>query len=65
MSKCESLKFGSGLPCNQPAEWLVQVGTRKADAQFSCGRHLSMTCKSLYEAENPRKPSLTVTAVKP
>lgn len=62
---CESLGLSSGLPCGRAAKWLVQVGTRKADAQFCCGRHLSMTCTALYEADNPRKPALTVTAVAP
>ena len=63
MSKCECPEFASGLPCGKTAKWLVQVGTRKADAQLCCGNHLSRTCEAMYEAESPRKPSLMVTAV--
>ena len=64
MSDCECPEFASGLPCGKAAKWLIQVGTRKADAQLSCARHLSMTCQALYEAEHPRKPVLTVTAAR-
>ena len=63
MNTCECPEFRSGLPCGKTAMWLVQVGTRKADAQRSCGRHLSMTCTAMYGADSPRKPALTVTAV--
>lgn len=63
MKACECPEFSSGLPCGRSAMWLVQVGTRKADAQLSCPRHLSMTCSALYGADDPRKPTLTVTAV--
>jgi hypothetical protein len=62
---CECPEFASGLPCGMTPKWLVQVGTRKADAQFCCGAHLNRTCDLMYQAEQPRKPVLTVTAVKP
>ncbi len=61
--KCESPERISGLPCGRSAMWLVQVGTRKADAQPSCARHLSMTCEIMYGAEGRREAALTVTAV--
>lgn len=61
--KCECPEFRSGLPCGKTAAWLVQVGTRKADAQLSCPRHLSMTCLAMYQAEDRRSATLTVTAV--
>jgi hypothetical protein len=63
VKKCECPEFASGLPCGKTAKWLVQVGTRKADAQHSCGGHLNRTCEAMYEGDNPRKPALTVTAV--
>jgi hypothetical protein len=52
-----------GDKCPAEAKWLVRVGTRAADAQRSCGRHLNRTCQALYEAEAPRRPVLTVTAL--
>ncbi len=61
---CECCEFASGLPCGIAARWLVQVGTRKIDAQSACGRHLSMTCQAMYEAEGLRRPVLTVSSLK-
>jgi hypothetical protein len=43
--------------------WLVQVGTRKADAQRSCARHLSRTCEIMRHWEEREAVALTVTAV--
>jgi hypothetical protein len=63
--KCECTERINGTPCRSGAKWLVQIGARKTDAQLSCGVHLSMACEALYEAEKPRKPALTVTAVRP
>jgi hypothetical protein len=60
--ECECAEISSGLPCGKTAMWLVQVGTRKADAQLSCGRHLSMTCETMRHAEG-RETALTVTKV--
>lgn len=63
---CECPEFSTGLPCGRAAKWLVQVGTRKVDAQFSCARHLSMTCEAMLHAETDfvdRTVSLTVTAL--
>jgi len=64
VSKCECPEFRSGLPCGPQAMWLVQVGTRKADAQLCCGRHLSMTCTAMRHAEG-RPVALTVMEVTP
>jgi uncharacterized protein YbbK (DUF523 family) len=61
--KCECPESRSGLPCGRTAAWLVQVGTRKADAQHSCARHLSRTCQAMYQAEDRHEAALTVTAV--
>lgn len=63
--KCECREFRSGLPCGRTAAWLVQVGTRKADAQLSCPRHLSMTCEVMRHGEGREAAALTVTAVTP
>jgi len=60
--KCECPEFRSGRLCGAAAAWRVQVGTRKADAQLSCGRHLNMTCLAMRHAEG-RKVALTVTEV--
>jgi hypothetical protein len=59
--KCECPEFRSGLPCGRDAKWLVQVGTRKADAQLSCARHLSPTCEAMRHAEGRERVALTVT----
>jgi hypothetical protein len=64
-AKCETLEFVSGLPCGRTATWLVRVGTRTADGQCCCGNHLNMTCSAMYEAEDRRGASLTVTEVTP
>jgi hypothetical protein len=61
---CESVVDGIDRPCRQPAQWKAQVGTRETDAQLACGRHLSPVCQAMYEAEAPRRPVLTVTAVR-
>ena len=64
--ECECPEFRSGVPCGHAAKWLVRVGTRKSDAQFSCSHHLSRTCDITLRAEvmlADRTVSLTVTAV--
>lgn len=53
------------LPCRARAAWLVTVGSRKADRQLSCGRHLNQACLALASAELPRTALLTVTSVIP
>ena len=62
---CECPEFRSGLTCGHAAKWLVQLGTRKTDAQFSCTHHLSRTCALMLGAEGRRGAALTVTAVAP
>lgn len=63
--KCECREFGSGLPCKRTAAWLVQVGTRKSDAQHCCPQHLNMACVAMLGNETmltERTVTLTVTA---
>lgn len=49
------------MSCRSRALWVVSVGTRLADRQRSCGRHLVMTCRAMYEAENRPNATLTLT----
>lgn len=49
--------------CGALALWRVSVGTRRADAQDSCGRHLNMTCAALEGGEGRGGVSLTVRRV--
>lgn len=60
---CECPGFRTGLTCGHVAKWIVQLGTRKTDAQLSCTHHLSRTCEIMLSAEGRRGASLTVTAV--
>ena len=61
---CEYRMFtDSGCPAG--ALWLVRVGSRKADGQESCGRHLSATCGVMLAAESRDGACLTVTAIRP
>jgi hypothetical protein len=62
-ARCESREFGSGLPCKRTAIWLVQVGTRKADAQRCCPQHLNMAMLGNETMLTERTVALTVTAV--
>ena len=57
---CEQAEIKGG--CKERAQWRVAVGTRSADAQLSCGRHLNRTCWAMVGAESPRvHVALTVT----
>jgi hypothetical protein len=59
---CECF-VGFGMEtCTARAAWLVGVGKRKVDAQYSCGRHLHQTCHLLRKAEG-RDVVLTVVLV--
>ena len=49
--------------CGARASWLVAVGSRKADAQHSCGRHLNLTCDMLLGAEQRGNVTLTITRI--
>lgn len=60
---CECPEVRTGLTCGRSAAWLVQVGTRKADAQLSCARHLSGTCAMMLSAEDRPAATVTVTAL--
>ena len=60
---CESRERRTGLPCCAQATWHVQVGTRKADAQLACGRHLNSACEAMLGAEERPGATLTLTAV--
>jgi hypothetical protein len=62
--KCESRERRTGLLCPAVALWLVQIGTRKTDAQLSCGRHLNLVCAAMAVTEE-RPVALTVTEVAP
>jgi hypothetical protein len=43
--KCECRRpSDEDRPCGHSAAFRVQVGTRKTDAQLSCGSHLARTC---------------------
>ena len=62
---CECPEFRSGLICGSLPKWLVMVGTRKSDAQLSCGVHLNATCALMLAAEGRSGAALTVTPVTP
>jgi hypothetical protein len=65
LKNCEYPEAPGPDGCQEPGVWLVQVGTRKTDAQVSCTQHLGGTCASMTEAEYPRKNvPLTVTQAK-
>lgn len=61
---CECFVDTTGLVCGSRARWLVGVGVRKTDAQFSCGIHLSRTCEMMLVAEDRPGAVLTVTRVR-
>lgn len=45
--------------------WVVRVGTRNMDSQWSCAQHLHHTCKVMYESEERAGAELTVKPVHP
>lgn len=61
-----SCEFAHWQPhaCGARASWIVAVGTRKSDAQASCGRHLNLTCTAMRGAETRATVTLTVTPVR-
>lgn len=61
--RCECAEFTGLDGCPAAGTWRVQVGSRNADAQLSCGRHLNRTCQALAAAELPRRATLTLTPV--
>lgn len=60
-----SCEFAHWQPhaCGARASWVVAVGTRKSDAQASCGRHLNLTCTTMQAAEQRTGVAFTVTAI--
>jgi hypothetical protein len=58
--KCQSAEERTGNPCPAEAAWIVAVGTRTADEQLACGRHLSRVCWALEGAEGRENVKLTV-----
>lgn len=60
---CEAGRYSDGLLCPATAAWIVQVGTRKTDAQRACSVHLSRVCRALYAAEERDGAVLTVRPV--
>jgi hypothetical protein len=61
---CECILYTGKAGCNAKARYLVSVGTRKSDSQYSCGRHLARTCEAFVAAELRDAPVLTVTIVR-
>lgn len=60
---CEYRDLNEDRTCPHPEVFLVQAGTRKADAQRSCAVHLARTCRAMSQDGGlgvSRKP-LTVT----
>lgn len=62
---CESPRVTDGVRCSNPAVWVVSVGTRNMDSQWSCATHLHQTCKIMYEAEERAGAVLSVKPVHP
>lgn len=44
---CETRVLNTNQVCGHPARFTVQVGSRRYDAQHSCGQHLARTCMAL------------------
>lgn len=61
-ARCEFAHFQPEV-CGARASWLVAVGSRKTDAQRSCGRHLNLTCDVLFWAEQRTDATLTITRI--
>ena len=60
---CEVFVPSRAVLCGARALWLVAVGSRKTDAQYSCGIHLSRTCGLMLKAEDRGSAVLTVALV--
>jgi hypothetical protein len=60
VKRCECTENLGPGGCPAAASWRVRVGTRRTDAQLSCGRHLHRVCLAMTGAEAPRNASLTV-----
>lgn len=56
---CEDIYDGED--CTRRAAWLIQVGSRRTDAQTSCPQHLSRTCQVMIDAENRNDVTLSLT----
>lgn len=52
------------MSCRTRAVWIVCVGSRRIDRQRSCNRHLAVTCKAMFEAENRATATLAVMPAK-
>jgi hypothetical protein len=61
--KCECVYGIRSARCRVPAEWLVGVGQRQIDRQYSCTRHLSRTCWAMVEGEGVSR-SITLTVLR-
>lgn len=61
MATCECTENTGPDGCPAQAAWLVGIGSRTIDRQYSCGRHLHRTCRMMLEAEKPRHAALTIT----
>lgn len=59
--RCECTENTGPDGCPAQASWLVGIGSRATDRQYSCGRHLHRTCRAMLGAEEPRTAALTVT----
>ncbi len=56
--RCEA-RLDSGKPCLGHAAFWVTVGSREADGQHSCRRHLAATVTALLG--NEMRPGVVVT----
>jgi hypothetical protein len=66
-STCEYRRPSDLAPCKAPSVFRVQVGTRKADVQLACARHLARTCLAMaygdrFNEDAPPK-ALTVAMI--
>lgn len=55
-------RVDTGLPCGQPAVWLIGVGSRVMDRQLSCSDCLAFACAAMENAEG-RTVTLTLIPV--
>jgi hypothetical protein len=61
VKRCECTDGTGPDGCPARGTWRVQVGTRKTDAQRSCGRHLNRVCLAMEGAEGRQNTVLTLT----
>jgi hypothetical protein len=65
---CETRVLNTDQACGHPAKFTVRIGTRKFDAQHSCGQHLARTCMAMAYGDaglGGRPKDLTVIPLAP